>query len=343
MHLQGFTRLAAFLCLSILFTTGCQDSTGGQTPNPRLVDWTVEELLPGGRFDAIAWLGNDQVLVGSRNPHPGQLFRSDDLGKTWQQLEATIPDEITCLMSGDDGRVYLLTGTSQFYRSEDAGATWQHLAQVSSNEPYHWFKLSYGIAVTPEGTVLLSDTAESGGHVYRSTDHGVSWQDLGPISPHALYRFEHTADGILVNGWHGEVYKSTDDGQTWRLTERLTDSPLYATEYLGDGVNLQASEDGRIFISKDAGESWRELEDQTEAADDFAVLGSSVVLLSTYTDAKSMYLSEDSGLTWQNIGPVDPQDPEDWLDHFISVPQPDHTILIGGTNQGKVIRAEVLR
>lgn len=337
------TTLFSLFGVLFLFINGCREVAENNTPHPVLSDWTLQELLPGGRFDAIAWLGNDQVIVGSRNPDPGHLFRSNDLGQTWERLATTIPDEITCLMSAGEGRVYLLTGTSQFYRSDDYGDTWQYLAQVSGNEAYHWFKLSYGIAVTEAGTVLVSDTAESGGHIYRSTDHGASWQDLGAISPHALYRFEHTSDGILVNGWQGEVYKSTDDGQTWRRTERLTESPLYATEHLGAGVNLQASEDGRIFISKDAGETWRELDMQTEAADDFAVLGPSVVLLSTYTDAKSMYLSEDGGLTWQNIGPVDPQDPEDWLDHFISIQQPDRTLLIGGTNQGKVIRAEVLR
>lgn len=141
--------------------------------------------------------------------------------------------------------------------------------------------------MTDHGTVLVSDTESSGGHIYRSTDKGDSWIDLGAISEKSLYRFERTGNGILVNGWKGTVYKSQDDGKTWNKTQSLSNSPLYATEYLGTHVALQATEEGKVFVSNNLGESWEKLDIQTEAADDFVKIGTGAAILTTYTGEKT--------------------------------------------------------
>lgn len=277
--------------------------------------------------------------MGSRGKNPGQLFKSIDFGKTWVNTGKVTDDEITCLASGGNGIAYLLTGKANFYRSEDEGTTWTFLAKISENSKFGPYTLSYGIMVTDQGTLLVSDTAPSGGHIYRSADKGAHWTDLGPISEHALYRFERTQTGILVNGWEGGVYKSRDDGLTWQRMQHLTDGALFATEYLGQGVALQASESGRIFRSKDEGETWTDLGKLTEATDDFVKLGDGKVLLTTYKEGKNMYLSEDNGATWMNIGALNPEIKEDWLDHVIWVDSPDGLVLVGGSNQGFAIRA----
>jgi photosystem II stability/assembly factor-like uncharacterized protein len=315
----------------------------GDTPHPVFSSWKIEELLPGGRFDAVAYLGEDCILMGSRGKNPGHIFRSEDLGKTWEKIPGITGDDITCLASGGNGLAYLLTGKANFYRSRDYGRSWEWITKISTNSNREGYTLSYGLLVTDHGTILVSDTESSGGHIYRSTDQGTSWTDLGQISPRALYRFERTGNGILVNGWEGSIYKSQDDGQTWNQTQHLCDTPLYATEYLGAHVTLQASEAGEVFRSQNYGETWTSLGLLTEAADDFVKLGTGAALLTTYRGQKNMYISVDYGKTWNNIGQVNPGVPVDWFDHVIYIDKPDRLIMVGGTNQGYAVVAEVDR
>jgi photosystem II stability/assembly factor-like uncharacterized protein len=234
--------------------------------------------------------------------------------------------------------VYLLTGDAHVWKSTDRGKSWFNLNRVSTHPRLGPFQHSYGLTVLATGTILVSDTNPAGGHLFRSEDSSTTWHDVGPVSDRALYRFEQTDDGVLVNGWAGHVYKSTDDGQTWRDCGQLTDSPLYATEFIGAGVALQASDDGAIFRSTDNGDTWTQVAKLADAADDFASLGDGVVLYSTYTGRKHVYMSRDSGLSWANIGRVPTGADDDVLDHVIAVQYEGRRFAVGGTKQGYLVR-----
>ncbi|MGF1639287.1 MAG: hypothetical protein ACFCUU_19575 [Cyclobacteriaceae bacterium] len=346
-QMNKFLIYSALLILAILagsnFIHAKSQQTSNESPHSLLKEWKVKELLPGGRFDAIAYVENETLVMGSRGKNPGYIFISKDLGLSWEQIGKVTEDEITCLDNGGAGLVYMLTGKSNFYRSEDYGLTWKWLSKLSNNENKEGYTLTYGIMVTDHGTVLVSDTESSGGHIYRSTDRGNSWQDLGVISPRALYRFERTGNGILVNGWHGSMYRSQDDGKTWHETQKIAGSPLYATEYLGAHVTLQASEDGHIYRSQNYGETWQDLGKISEAADDFVKLGTGAILLTTYKEGKNLYISSDYGKTWENIGPLNTGAKDDWFDHVIYVDLEDKVVMVGGSNKGFAIRAEINR
>jgi photosystem II stability/assembly factor-like uncharacterized protein len=169
-------------------------------------------------------------------------------------------------------------------------------------------------------------------------DSGTTWHDVGTVSDRALYRFEQTDNGVLVNGWAGHVYKSADDGQTWRDCGQLADSPLFATEFIGAGIALQASDDGAIFRSTDNGNTWAKVARLPDAADDFVSLGNGVVLYSTYTGRNHIYLSRDDGLNWSDMGRVPTSADDDVLDHVIAVQHEGRQFAVGGTKQGYLVR-----
>jgi len=310
------------------------------------LNWEVKEVAPGGRIDAVAYLGEGVVIAASRNPKPGHVFRSADVGRTWTDSGNLLGDDpiassISCLASGGRGIAYFLTGDGQVWKSEDWGANWNSFGQVTRNPRHLQFLHSYGIAVLPSGTVLVSDTNPTGGHIFRSENGGKDWQDIGIASPMALYRFETTPDGVLVNGWAGHVYKSIDDGRSWTDKGRLSESALYATTYLENGVALQGAEDGRLYRSVDHGETWAESVRLDGAADDFAYMGGGVVLYSTYTSVLNLYLSRDHGKTWKTMGPVPTGAPEDVLDHFVPVTFEGKTYVVGGSKKGYLLRVSL--
>jgi len=199
----------------------------------------------------------------------------------------------------DPNVVYLGTGESQFrfnlregdgvYRSADGGRTWSHRGLANTR----------GIArvrVHPTNPDLVyvaamghpyGPSAERG--VYRSRDGGTSWQQvlfrsdsagaidlaMDPSDPKVLYaalwQVYRTPWKLWGGGQYSGLFKSIDGGDSW--TE-ITRAPGLPTGYLGrigitvspvDGQRLYAiveAEDGGIFVSDDAGASWRRGSDE---------------------------------------------------------------------------------
>ena len=306
------------------------------------LQFQVLRIEPRSRIDAITYLGNGVVIAGTRGSRPGYIHKSKDYGSTWQKVgDITGSDYITCLCSGKDGVGYLLTGQNvHVWRTTDYGETWTDLGRIS--EAFNGrYANAYGMLVTAKGTLLVADADRNGGHIHRSTDQGATWQDLGRISTHALYRLAEVGDGVIANGWAGHIYKSTDDGVVWKDMGKLIDSDLYAIEYLGGGTALIGTKSGNIFRSNDNGETWKDQGVVGASADDFAYLGASRALYSTYTEDRSLYISEDFGASWARIGGVGTGEADDWLDHVIYVHDRDVRVVVGGTNKGFILRSRL--
>lgn len=303
--------------------------------------WFPRLLLTGGRLDAIDYLGSGILLIGSRGATPGHVYKSTDYGFSWTDKgNITGGVEITNVASAGSGTAYVLTGPSHVWKTTDNGNNWSDLGAVSSNTAHASYALTYDIAVTPLGTLLVADTTGTGGHIFRSVNGGTSWTDIGAVGSDGRYRFETVADGILINGLDGHVYKSIDDGLSWQDKGQLAASPTFATEYLGGGICLQATDNGHIFRSVDNGNNWTDLGQFSsgDGADDFVYLGNGIVVYSTYTGSFKMLRSTDYGATWTDIGAIATGVASDWLDHAIYVNDGGLRFGIGISTKGYVVR-----
>lgn len=224
------------------------------------------------------------------------------------------------------------------WKTEDDGLTWRDLGRVNDSDSETNFAEAYGMVVTEAGTVLIADTDAGGGRVTRSEDGGETWTVGAPISPLAIYRLQLVGDGIVVNGWAGHMYKSTDDGRTWRDVGKLMDSYLYAIDYLGGGAVLIGTESGHVFRSEDYGETWVNQGHVGDSADDFVSLGAGRAIFTTYRNSKHLHFTEDGGRTWENWGSVGTGADGDWFDHVIATHDGKNVIVVGGTNKGYVLR-----
>jgi len=305
----------------------------------KMSGWSVEELAPGGRIDAVRFLSDSIVVCGVRGKNRGKLFISKDKGVHWKLLHNIPGTDIACIAETADQNVfYLLTGNAAVLETRNGGRTWKKLATLTTNKNREGAMASYGIVCTTAGTLLVADTDSDGGHIYRSGDHGKTWKDLGIIGENGLYRFEKAGGAIVVNGFDGKIYRSVDDGLSWKMSAELSDAPLFATEYLEEDRLIQADKSGNIFRSDDGGIRWEHVTQLSGSADDFIHIRHGILYYSTYTGKREVYFSVDYGSNWFSLGTVPTQAEDDWLDHGVSHDAGDSILVIAATGKGFIMR-----
>lgn len=91
------------------------------------------------------------------------------------------------------------------------GDNWQDLGVIFSGS-YD----SRDPSVLGNGIVVFGDNA---GHIFRSTDYGTIWNDLGAILTDSSYSSSYLENGIVIMGsGYGDMFRSTDyGGIIWEL------------------------------------------------------------------------------------------------------------------------------
>lgn len=152
-----------------------------------------------GRFLAI---GEDR---SPENPVFGNLFASDDLGKTWKWLEPKLLDE-QCVGRGtlvSNGEVVLLTdkrGANAFV-STDAGDTWEGPFPTGVDRA--------------ELSVVGKDFWMIGPKAARSSADGKTWSDLPEGIPAGTIAASPEGTLVSIAKTRGTILRSEDGGRTW--------------------------------------------------------------------------------------------------------------------------------
>jgi Photosynthesis system II assembly factor YCF48 len=215
---------------------------------------------------------------------PALLYLSDDGGASWRACEAirripgyeswtfpppphiphvrsVAPDPLVV------GAVYIGVEEGGIYRSADQGETWESL-----NEGLYWDV--HTVTPAPEGTGLYATTGRG---FYRSEDGGRHWQHLMsglerrytvPLGasrqrPGRLYT---AAAAGPPPGWrqgaNAALYRSDDGGEHWvRLEQGLPPQfdVMVRQIAMDDTETVYIAAGPELFISQDAGDSWRRL------------------------------------------------------------------------------------
>ncbi|MBA8884758.1 WD40/YVTN/BNR-like repeat-containing protein [Dokdonella fugitiva] len=145
--------------------------------------------------------------------------------------------------------------------------------------------------------------------LYRSTDAGASWQELGQLGANGGGVQDAYIDGPQMVALHGgALSRSTDGGVTWRVRFPAQSDvyleelhfPTATTGYATGGITTEALDQGSVVRTEDGGENWSLLpftHGHITAVDFRDALHGAAV-----TIAAEVYVTADGGASWQQAG-----------------------------------------
>jgi hypothetical protein len=167
---------------------------------------------------AVLYLAMDGDPEPARKLPGGGVFRSADGGKSWTRC-ASQPGGLRLyyglVVDPTDSKRLFFSSCGEgggAWRSDDAGATWTHVFTTEA-----W---CFNLDIAPSGAVLVG-----GKDLYRSADHGATWQKLtsftgaativgiaiDPANEKRMWISRTTWDSSPVGG----IFRTIDGGKTW--------------------------------------------------------------------------------------------------------------------------------
>jgi len=148
----------------------------------------------------------------------------------------------------DDKEGFVVGSYGQIFHTADAGSHWESLAlRIINPEGLHY----NAIGSTPSGALVIAGEA---GKVYRSTDHGATWQNLDTGYQGQLFGVLGIYVGkgvekLLAFGFGGHIFQSDAQGKHWTELASVTRKNLVAGTILKDGSIQLVGQDGSILRS----------------------------------------------------------------------------------------------
>jgi photosystem II stability/assembly factor-like uncharacterized protein len=251
------------------------------------------------------------------------LFRSDDAGQTWEQIDSLVAETQIWSVAVDpmDSNTIFVGARPDAFRSRDGGKTWDQLSLgVTLPCPIGIPRIT-NVIVDPRDRNTVWAGIEVDG-VYKSFDGGDTWTHLPDLGPdpfqgdiHGLALRTMPSSAVYATTPFG-IATSTDEGESWdyHYFPKFHDSDQRS---YCRGVMLKADDPHVIFVgngdtipgvtgaiqrSRDGGQTWEALS--------LPVKPNSVIYwFATHPEAPEViaaasiygyvYVSEDGGDSWQ--------------------------------------------
>lgn len=200
----------------------------------------------------------DHILAGQKGAAAGTalVFESRDGGGSWRTLNGGKPlspgaSDVQAVVRVTEDIILAGTWKQGLFRSADGGRRFTRLQDFPSSDIRDLQVLKTGTRAT-----VFAATARHG--VFRSEDEGRTWQALGPgqdffwsltLSP--------SGENLYAVSLEQAVYRTGTAGTAWARV--FSAQNAYGLAVANGGRSLAIAAEAGVFLSDDAGESWKPL------------------------------------------------------------------------------------
>lgn len=230
------------------------------------------------------------------------VFQSNDLGQTWQDISAGLPEAIEVQrVYAEDGEIILITG-SKMYRTQIGaeGLKWDK-ALTQSMDMLQEINIS---DVFRGKTGLYASSYEKG--FFKEIPGTQTWMPLHHALKDKRVRcIMETTDGALYVGVESGLFKSIDGGGSWKkVHDKCVNSLVAAND--AETVLICGTDEG-LRRSVDGGENWDLVLTEDFAAWETKRIEGGIITITEgghWEDAdrsSRLRFSTDEGKTWKRL------------------------------------------
>jgi photosystem II stability/assembly factor-like uncharacterized protein len=254
--------------------------------------------------------GSDAILAGVAL----KGLWSNSAGTTWVHLGSGAGSDVitnrpsSIVYDPLDSRIFWESGIYNgggIYKTMDGGNTFRRLGMVTHND-----YVSVDFA-DPNRQILLAGGHEQTRIVYKSTDGGQTWTNIGATLP-ADSKFPSNpifanSQTYVVNsqGWGSgtnAIYRTTNNGASWQQVS--LQGPGMPPLVTSTGTIIWAN-NGGLLKSSDAGATWTQIGSGLQNVRPIELPDRKLASVG----ANTLVVSNDGGSTWSPIGPNLPYRP----------------------------------
>jgi photosystem II stability/assembly factor-like uncharacterized protein len=305
-----------------------------------LPDKYFQVAISKRNIHSIAATPDGSIYVGTDHG----LFRSNDSGKSWVELEqglfhknirtlAVDPVESNIIYAGTPGGIF---------KTEDGGDHWTD-----------WFDASSGlgnsevndIAIHPEENYKIFAATQGG--LFLSDDAGDSWQIIFGAGerekdiPVNLIRLSALDPGTMYIGTANEFYRSMDSGKTWEsVWENRFANAFSLVSVKTDPEFFYIGTEGGLFKSFNQGRNWVKDDNNDIHHVSSLIVNPDNISELTISAGEKIFVSQDGGDLWKPMK-FDPDNSSGGLfssakQQFTRIyrPHASSPVLIAGTTAG---------
>jgi photosystem II stability/assembly factor-like uncharacterized protein len=235
---------------------------------------------------------------------PGTIIHTTDGGMTWEKQKTGFGRRILCIYFKNLRDGFAAGESDSYMETHDGGVTWTDRSSVFSGCKFR--KIFF---VNDQTGYMLS---ESG--VYRTTDGGKAWANIGPKKPEDFGWESYNgltardAKHLILVGNKEMMFMSDDGGTTWVANkkeffsgERRNFYGIAFTDANNGWITLERSQspDVDCLVTKDGGATWTPGNVfGNHTLKDFNFSGKTGWGMPTNSD-HNMYVTYDGGATWK--------------------------------------------
>ena len=250
---NGRKRYARGAALLLLVLTGLPVCVRAQQ------GWVMTRLGAGGQdLNAVFFLDQKRGWVAGDG---GQLWRTEDGGRSWTAQRLSTTDSISDIYFRDKEDGHLLVG-SRVLTTADGGTSWHEARRFTAAEFGGAEPELYSVRFTSKKKGWIVGNLSRGDRVVDSlvlstADGGTTWQRQTVPTRAELIHLDFIGDkrGWLV-GDKGTILRTEDGGATWARAPIDGTATLYHVDFLDEERGWAVGERGTILRTVDGGAVW---------------------------------------------------------------------------------------